>query len=115
VTKVGTSKVGSTISQIGCGTSMACHSKPIKEEEEDSASGYPQAQEDLGSSNSFLFSNMALLVQLMMQGVIITLKAYYIRKMCDRLVKGTKNYKMTIKSIWRALTIRDAIMHGEKS
>lgn len=54
-----------------------------------------------------------------MQGVITTLKAYYIRKMCDSLVKGTENYKMTIKSVWRALTIRDAIMqllmHGEKS
>jgi hypothetical protein len=62
---------------------------------------------------------MALLIQPMMQGVITTLKAYYIRKMCDSLVKGTENYKMTIKSVWRALTIRDAIMqllmHGEKS
>jgi hypothetical protein len=61
----------------------------------DSASGCPQAQEDLGSSNSFLFSNMALLIQPMMPGVITTLKAYYIRKICDRLVKGTKNYKVT--------------------
>jgi hypothetical protein len=34
VAKVGTSKAGSTISQIGCGTSVACHGKPIKEEEE---------------------------------------------------------------------------------
>jgi hypothetical protein len=34
VVKVGTSKAGSTISQIGCGTSVACHGKPIKEEEE---------------------------------------------------------------------------------
>ena len=32
----------------------------------DIACGYPQAQEDLGSSNSFLFSNMALLIQPMM-------------------------------------------------
>jgi hypothetical protein len=62
---------------------------------------------------------MALLIQPMMQGVITTLKAYYIRKMCDRFVKGTKNFKLTIESIWRALTIRDTIMqlvmHGEKS
>jgi hypothetical protein len=35
VAKVGTSKAGSTISQIGCGTSVACHGKPIKEEEEE--------------------------------------------------------------------------------
>jgi hypothetical protein len=35
VAKVRTSKAGNTISQIGCGTSMACHSKPIKEEEEE--------------------------------------------------------------------------------
>jgi hypothetical protein len=41
-----------------------------------SASDYPQAQEDLGSSNSFLFYNMALLIQPMMQGVITTFKAY---------------------------------------
>ena len=85
----------------------------------DRASGYPQAHEDLGSSNLFLFSNMALLIQSMMQGVITTLKAYYIRKMCDRLVKGTKNYKMTIRSTWRALTVRNTIMqlvmHEEKS
>jgi hypothetical protein len=33
VVKVGTSKAGSTISQLGCGTSVACHGKPIKEEE----------------------------------------------------------------------------------
>jgi hypothetical protein len=33
--KVGTSKAGSTISQIGCGTSVACHGKPIEEEEEE--------------------------------------------------------------------------------
>jgi hypothetical protein len=62
---------------------------------------------------------MALLIQPIMQWVITTLKAYYIRKMCDRLNNRTKNYKMTIKIIWRALTIRDAIMqllmHGEKS
>jgi len=44
----------------------------------DIACGYSQAQEDLGSSNSFLFSNMALLIQPMMQGVFTTLKAYYI-------------------------------------
>jgi hypothetical protein len=35
VAKVGTSKAGSTISQLGCGTSVACHGKPIKEEEEE--------------------------------------------------------------------------------
>jgi hypothetical protein len=35
VAKVGTSKAGSTISQIGCGTSVACHGKPITEEEEE--------------------------------------------------------------------------------
>jgi len=62
---------------------------------------------------------MALLIQPIMQGVITTLKAYCIRKMCDRLVKGNENFKMTINSIWRALTIRDTIMqlvmHGEKS
>jgi hypothetical protein len=33
---------------------------------------------------------MALLIQPMMQEVITTLKAYYIRKMCDRLVKELK-------------------------
>jgi hypothetical protein len=33
--KVGTSKAGSTISQLGCGTSVASHGKPIKEEEEE--------------------------------------------------------------------------------
>jgi hypothetical protein len=85
----------------------------------DIACGYPQAQEDLGSSNSYLFSNMGLLIQPMMQEGFTILKAYYVRKVYDRLLKGTKNYKMTMKSIWRALTIRDAIMqllmHGEKS
>jgi hypothetical protein len=35
VAKVGTSKAGSTISQLGCGTSVACHGKPIKEKEEE--------------------------------------------------------------------------------
>jgi hypothetical protein len=52
---------------------------------------------------------MALLIQPMMQEVITTLKAFYIRKMFDRLVKGIENYKMTIKSIWKPLTIRDTI------
>jgi ABC-type phosphate transport system substrate-binding protein len=33
--KVGTSKAGSTISQLGCGTSVAYHGKPIKKEEEE--------------------------------------------------------------------------------
>jgi hypothetical protein len=34
VAKVGTSKVGGTVSRLGCGTSVACHGQPIKEEEE---------------------------------------------------------------------------------
>jgi hypothetical protein len=35
VARVETSKADSTISQLGCGTSVACHGKPIKEEEEE--------------------------------------------------------------------------------
>jgi hypothetical protein len=30
VAKVGTSKAGGTISQLGCGTSVACHGRPLK-------------------------------------------------------------------------------------
>jgi hypothetical protein len=33
VAKVGTSKAGGTISQLGCGTSVVCHGRPLKEEE----------------------------------------------------------------------------------
>jgi hypothetical protein len=35
VAKVGTSKAGSTISHIGCGTPVACHVKPIKKKKEE--------------------------------------------------------------------------------
>jgi hypothetical protein len=34
VAKFGTPKAGGTIIQLGCGTSVACHGKPIKEEED---------------------------------------------------------------------------------
>jgi hypothetical protein len=40
VAKVGTYKAGSTISQLGRGTSMTCHGKPIKEEEEEELHGF---------------------------------------------------------------------------
>jgi hypothetical protein len=33
VAKVGTSKVGSTVSQLGCGTYVACHGSPLKKKE----------------------------------------------------------------------------------
>jgi hypothetical protein len=33
VAKVGTSKAGGTIRQLGCGTSVACRGRPLKKEE----------------------------------------------------------------------------------
>jgi hypothetical protein len=39
VAKVGTSKAGGTISQLGCDTSVACHRRPSKEEEEEGGGG----------------------------------------------------------------------------
>jgi hypothetical protein len=35
VAKVGTSKAGGTISHLGCGTSVACHGRPLKKKKGD--------------------------------------------------------------------------------